>query len=77
MQTPIDQMEQLVEYGGKTLFDWVNAVMNSLGDRPFMESRMTEKQRPDVVPALLHIAAHHSSTKRIRLFRSPSRRTRG
>lgn len=52
MQTPIDQMEQLVEYGGKTLFDWVNAVMDSLGNRPFMESRMTEKQQLEAYQAL-------------------------
>ena len=52
MQTPIDQMEQLVEYGGKTLFDWVNAVMDSLGNRPFMESRMAEKQQLEAYQAL-------------------------
>ena len=52
MQTPIDQMEQLVEYGGKTLFDWVNAVMDSLGNRPFMESRMTERQQLEAYQAL-------------------------
>jgi hypothetical protein len=45
-------MEQLVEYGGKTLFDWVNAVMDSLGNRPFMESRMTERQQLEAYQAL-------------------------
>jgi len=52
VQTPIDQMEQLVEYGGKTLYDWVAAVMDSLGNRPFMESRMTERQQLEAYQAL-------------------------
>jgi hypothetical protein len=52
MQTPIDQMEQIVEYGGKALFDWVQAVMDSLGNRPFMEARMTERQQLEAYQAL-------------------------
>lgn len=52
MQTPIDQMEAMVEIGGSTLFSYVQQVMDSLGNRPFMSSRMTERQELEAYNAL-------------------------
>jgi len=52
MQTPIDQMEVMVENGAKALFDSVQLVMDSLGDRPFMSSKMTSRQELDAYQAL-------------------------
>lgn len=52
MQTPIDQMEAMVKLGAATLFESVQQVMNSLGSRPFMSSRMTERQELEAYQAL-------------------------
>lgn len=52
MQTPIDQMETMVEIGAKALFDAVQMTMDSLGNRPFMSSHMTERQELEAYNAL-------------------------
>jgi len=52
MQTAIDQMEQMVEIGAATLFTYVQQVMDSLGERPFMEAGMSSQDKIDSYQAI-------------------------
>ena len=52
MQTPVDEWEQMVGMAADDTFNVVKAVMNSLGDRPFMKEKATEEMELAAYQAL-------------------------
>ena len=52
MQPPVDAWEQVVGMAAGDIFNVVKAVMNSLGDRPFMKEKATEEMELAAYQAL-------------------------
>lgn len=52
MQTPVDEWEEMVNTGANNIFLRVKEVLDSLGDRPFMQGKLTEEDELAAYQAL-------------------------